>query len=204
MHVLVSALFTLFAFLTVVSAKVVVVTVGVNATDSPSSYFDPPTVTANRGDVVYFNFTVGNHTVTQSVFAAPCMRAHDFNQSINGFDSGFRNAGNHSAITNLQIPIEDPSTTIWYFDWNTCSTGGVGAINVNESSSETYDGFVRNALRLNGTENEPTSVSNSESRSATASSTATTSTRSSGATQVAVVGLTGAVPLILTAFALMF
>jgi hypothetical protein len=86
--------------------------------------------------------TQGNHTVTQSVFAAPCMPAHDFNQTINGFDSGFRNAGNYNAITNLQVPIEDSTTTIWYFDWNTCSVGGVGAINVNESSYETYDGFV--------------------------------------------------------------
>lgn len=148
--------------MTAVSAKLVVVAVGHNSTDNPSAVFDPPTITANRGDVVYFNcmflalflldytpsndlsatlVTQGNHTVTQSIFAAPCMRAHDFNQTLNGFDSGFRNAGNYNAITNLQIPVEDPST-IWYFDWNTCNVGGVGAINVNESSFETYDGFV--------------------------------------------------------------
>lgn len=94
------------------------------------------------GFLIFLKVTQGNHTAIQSVFAAPCMRAHDFNETLNGFDSGFRDAGNFQAITNLQVPIQDNTTTIWYFDWNTCGLGGVGGINVNESSLETYDGFV--------------------------------------------------------------
>ncbi len=31
--------------------------------------------------------------------------------------------------------------TLWFFDYNTCGEGGVGAINVNESSSQTLEGF---------------------------------------------------------------
>ncbi|KAJ3565544.1 hypothetical protein NP233_g7560 [Leucocoprinus birnbaumii] len=203
MCLLVSALFTLFTLLSVVSSKIVVVNVGNSSTDNPGGVFDPPTVTANKGDVVYFNFTQGNHTVTQSVFAAPCIPAHDFNETINGFNSGFRNAGNYSAITNLQVPIEDSNTTIWYFDWNTCNVGGVGAINVNESSYETYDGFVRNAERLNGTDSGDEPTSTSVSGSSTASSTTARTTHSSSATQTLVMGTAAVVPLILSAFALM-
>ena len=58
----------------------------------------------------------------------------------NSFDSGFRDTVNGTAITNLVVPITDNST-IWFFDVNTCARGGVGGINVNDSSTETLDGF---------------------------------------------------------------
>lgn len=60
---------------------------------------------------------------------------------MNGFDSSFRNAGNGTAITNLPVTVTDPNTTIWFFDYNTCGLGGVGGINVNESSYQTLAGF---------------------------------------------------------------
>ena len=78
--------------------------------------------------------------MTQSTFASPCIPAHDTNITINGFDSGFRDTVNGTAITNLVVPITDNST-IWFFDVNTCARGGVGGINVNDSSTETLDGF---------------------------------------------------------------
>ena len=81
-----------------------------------------------------------NHAATQSTFASPCIPAHDTNITINGFDSGFRDTVNGTAITNLVVPITDNST-IWFFDVNTCARGGVGGINVNDSSTETLDGF---------------------------------------------------------------
>ncbi|EPT00318.1 hypothetical protein FOMPIDRAFT_1016617 [Fomitopsis schrenkii] len=60
--------------------------------------------------------------------------------------------------------------TIWFFDWNTCALGGVGGINVNESSTQTLAGFVRNARRLNGTATSsslpPTRTSRPRARSA--------------------------------------
>lgn len=84
--------------------------------------------------------TRGNHSVTQSTFAAPCVPAHDTNVTINGFDSSFRDAGNGTAITNLPVTITDPKTPIWFFDYNTCGLGGVGVINANGSSLETLEG----------------------------------------------------------------
>ncbi len=91
-----------------------------------------------------FPVTQGNHTVTQSLFATPCIPAHDANITINGFDSAFRDAGNGTAITILTVPItpEIENQTIWFFDYNTCGQGGVGGINVNESSFENTDAFI--------------------------------------------------------------
>ena len=83
---------------------------------------------------------MGNHTAIQSTFASPCIPAHDTNATINGFNSGFRDTVNGTAITNLPVQITDNST-IWFFDFNTCAEGGVGGININETSTETIDGF---------------------------------------------------------------
>ncbi|PIL33635.1 hypothetical protein GSI_04258 [Ganoderma sinense ZZ0214-1] len=151
MRVVFSAAFVLSAFAASL-AKQVIVTVGgsTQAPDGATTVFDPDAVTADIGDVVVFNFTQGNHTATQSTFAAPCIPLHDFDLTLNGFDSSFRSAGNFSAITNLSVNVTT-SDTIWFFDWNTCAEGGVGGINVNGSNYLTLDGFRRNAMRLNGT-----------------------------------------------------
>ena len=85
--------------------------------------------------------TQGNHTATQALFASPCIPAHRINETVNGFDSGFRQSLNFTAITTLEVPITDNDTTIWFYDYNTCAEGGVGVINVNETSLETLDGF---------------------------------------------------------------
>lgn len=85
--------------------------------------------------------TEGNHTAIQSTFSSPCIPAHITNQTINGFDSGFRNTDNGTAITTLTFTVTDPNTTVWFYDANTCAQGGVGGININESSTETLDGF---------------------------------------------------------------
>ena len=90
---------------------------------------------------------MGNHTAIQSVFVTPCVPAHKSNSSIDGFDSGFRAAGNGSAPTTLPVNITDNST-LWFYDANTCGEGGVGGINVNESSGQTLVGFRVGALLL--------------------------------------------------------
>ncbi|PCH35812.1 hypothetical protein WOLCODRAFT_28150 [Wolfiporia cocos MD-104 SS10] len=200
---------TALAALTVATAKDIVITVGHNTTGNPGAVFDPQEVTAEIGDNVVFNFTLGNHTATQSTFAGPCVPAHETNSTINGFDSSFRNAGNGTAITNLNVTI-DTNATIWFFDWNTCAEGGVGGININESSTQTLAGFERNAIRLNGT-NTTTSTSASatatspgsgSSTSASSTSTQSASGKSSGAERRAVAGALGAAPLVLAALAL--
>ncbi|KAF6760211.1 hypothetical protein DFP72DRAFT_988455 [Ephemerocybe angulata] len=152
-------------------AKDVVITVGGNTTSDAGAVFTPQSVTANQGDVVVFNFTQGNHTAIQALFASPCIPAHDVDTTVNGFNSGFRDAGNHSAITILRVPI-DNNNTIWFYDANTCAEGGIGGINVNESSWETLDGFARNAIRLNGSEaTSPTTTSTKTSQTTTAGTT---------------------------------
>ena len=102
---------------------------------SPSVHSLTPTPSPSLPTV-----TQGNHSAIQSEFATPCIPAHDTNITVNGFNSGFRDAGNGTAITNLPVTISDNST-IWFYDANTCAQGGVGGINVNESSTETLDGF---------------------------------------------------------------
>jgi hypothetical protein len=67
--------------------------------------------------------------------------------------SGFRNAGTGQAITNLPVVVENPNTTVWFFDYNTCAQGGVGGINIDDSSSETLQGF-----QVSFTSNFPTCI----------------------------------------------
>ncbi len=159
--------------------------------------------------------TEGNHTVTQSLFYAPCIPANGANNTVNGFDSSFRDTDNGTAITILTVPITPAieNQTIWFFDYNTCGQGGVGVINVNESSSETLEGFEvcpphstfhteltpelqRNAIRLNGTASS--STSSSASRTSTSTSASSTGESSSNDAQRTVVFVGAAmIPVIL-------
>jgi plastocyanin len=120
-----------------------------------TNVFTPQVVNASLGDTVFFNFTAGNHSATQSTFANPCIPAHDTNSSINGFDTSIRPAGNGTSVTQFTL-IMNPdivNDTIWFYDQTTCGIGGVGVINPGNVSAslQTIDGFVRNAERLNGT-----------------------------------------------------
>ncbi|TCD66748.1 hypothetical protein EIP91_000989 [Steccherinum ochraceum] len=159
-----------------VSAKNIVVTVGGNTTSNATAVFNPAQIFAELNDIVFFNFTEGNHTVTQSSFGNPCIFLDFTNSTQHGFDSGFRNAGNGSNVTIQSVPItpELLNQTIWFFDFNTCTEGGVGGININDSSTATLDGMVRNAIRLNGT-NTTTSSSSTSGGSSTGAPSPTTS-----------------------------
>ncbi|KAA1476457.1 hypothetical protein DENSPDRAFT_785159 [Dentipellis sp. KUC8613] len=182
-----------------VAAKDIWIQVGHNETGDASTVFQPQRISANLGDTVFFNFTLGNHTATQSTFDSPCIPAHDTNVTINGFNSQFRDAGNGTAITILAVPMlpQNVNETMWFFDYNTCGQGGVGVINDNETSTETLDGFVRNAIRLNGTDNNVTS-SSSSSETTTASTTASSGTsHSSAATRTLTLGTLGVAPLLI-------
>ncbi|EIM85015.1 uncharacterized protein STEHIDRAFT_122929 [Stereum hirsutum FP-91666 SS1] len=183
----------------VVSASDIYVQVGGNTSTNASLVFQPQLITAVEGDIVFFNFTQGNHTVTQSTFASPCIAAHETNSSINGFDSGFRDTVNGTAVTILSVPItaDIANQTLWFFDYNTCGEGGVGGINPNQSSLETLAGFERNAERLNGTASSSTSGSHSSTRTASSSSSTSSSTSSdsSGAEKMVALGALSSIPL---------
>jgi hypothetical protein len=49
----------------------------------PMLAYDPPSLDAQPGEYVQFNFKAQNHTVTQSTFEKPCVKMQD------GMDSGF-------------------------------------------------------------------------------------------------------------------
>ncbi|KAI0338335.1 hypothetical protein BDW22DRAFT_1362933 [Trametopsis cervina] len=151
MHAVSALVASLAACASLVSAKRVIVKVGANTTDDPSLIFQPQQVTATAGDVVVFTFENGTHTATQADFAAPCIPLSFHNSSVNGFNSGERPANNGTTVTTLEVPITDNTTTFWFYDNDSCGDGGVGGININQTSTETLDGFVRNAERLNGT-----------------------------------------------------
>lgn len=96
--------------------------------------------------------TNGTHSAIESTFAEPCIPAHDSNITLNGFDSGLRDAVNGTGQTTLSIEIQpaDKNKTFWFYDLWGCGQGGVGAINANDSDWENFGAFVRNAKRLNG------------------------------------------------------
>ncbi|KAK2463117.1 hypothetical protein APHAL10511_004772 [Amanita phalloides] len=175
MHISTVIVIALGFIASVAAERVIIVNVGGNTTEDAAKVFQPQSVNADQGDVVYFNFTQGNHTVTQSLFNSPCLATYVSNYTINGFVSGFRDAGDGSTYSNLLITILDPNTPIWFFDYNTCAQGGVGVINPN--STQTLQEFQDRAMTINGT--GPT-----RGASATSSSAAPDKTRaSSGATQ---------------------
>ena len=103
-------------------------------------------------DPYFLTVTNGTHSAVESTFAEPCLPAHDSNITLNGFDSGLRDAANGTGQTTLTVEIQqaDQNKTFWFYDVWGCGQGGVGAINANDSDWENFDAFVRNAKRLNG------------------------------------------------------
>ncbi|KAH8115451.1 hypothetical protein DFH11DRAFT_1726282 [Phellopilus nigrolimitatus] len=174
-------------------------------------------VDAVIGDIVFFNYLLsfflskqqsphGNHTATQSTFAAPCQPAHDSNSSLNGFTSPFESVANGSAPLVSSVPILEenfgaPSGSTMTHPVR-AGKGAVGVINSNESSNATLAGFERNAIRLNGT-----ATSSSASGSFTPSSTgsASSSESSSAANQLFAVSSASTIgPLAALAFGLIY
>ncbi|KAI0062460.1 Le.flp1-like protein [Artomyces pyxidatus] len=181
-----------------VAAKDIIITVGGNSSGDGTTTFQPQRVVAELGDNVIFNFTQGNHSAVESTFAQPCVPAHVANISLNGFDSGFHDITNGTppAIQPVPILVQNVNQTMWFFDYNTCGEGGVGVINDNESSTETLAGFIRNAVKLNGTNTTDSSSSSASSASHSATTSAPAPTSSSNAADRALrVGVVGALPL---------
>ena len=83
----------------------------------------------------------GPYDVVQSDFGSPCVPISVSVPGFNGFNSGPRPAANGSTPTSLNYTIQDNSTAIWFYDDSTCGEGGVGGININDSSTETLLGF---------------------------------------------------------------
>ncbi|KIY69999.1 Cupredoxin [Cylindrobasidium torrendii FP15055 ss-10] len=113
--------------------------------------FDPPSLSANEGDTVTFEFHTKNHTVTQSSFNDPCrMLSETSTTGATGFDSGFKPVTG-STFPTFVVQVND-TKPIWGYcrQANHCGQGMAFAINA-PSTGNTFSAFLANAKRLNGT-----------------------------------------------------
>jgi plastocyanin len=123
--------------------KTIIVKVGENN----GTTFDPPSVTANNGDTVAFQFLAKNHTVTQSTFATPCQIMTTPNA---GIDSGFQAVTPGAAqVPQWSVTVTNSSTPLWFFCRQTghCQKGMVFA--VNPTAAKNYSTFLANAMASN-------------------------------------------------------
>jgi plastocyanin len=128
--------------------------------------YNPETVTAAVGDTIVFQFMGGAHTVTQSTFAAPCVKGAD------NVDSGpVPAAGLTSNFPNFTYPVTDISKPIWFYcaTGNHCRSGMVFSINA-PATGNTHAAYK--ALAMGGS----ASASASGSGSVTAGGPAQTGT----------------------------
>ncbi|KZT25026.1 hypothetical protein NEOLEDRAFT_1178781 [Neolentinus lepideus HHB14362 ss-1] len=114
------------------------------------SFYDPPTVSAQKGDIVRFLFTSSDHTVTQSTYENPCIPLPG------GFNSGLIGpAINTSAnLLSWDLVVADDTQPIWYFCQGVspashCAAGMAGVIN--PPSIALWDNFISAAKAVSGT-----------------------------------------------------
>jgi len=158
--------FTLLSVLSV-SAKTFNVAVG----DNNGLVYNPSSISgAVAGDQIIFSFTSKNHTVTQSTFTSPCVKA-----SSTAFDSGFQPAAKTPQPTfTITLNPQTASAPLWFFcaqtnPANHCQAGMVFAIN--PTATKTFAQYQANAKNSG---NNSSSTTNSPNSSNGTSSTAGT------------------------------
>ncbi|KAE9367873.1 hypothetical protein N431DRAFT_349719, partial [Stipitochalara longipes BDJ] len=93
--------------------------------------FTPAEVQANPGDILQFQFSQINHTVTQSTFAEPCQPIQASDASAAGIHSGFVpvSAGASTVMT-FDVPVNDTKPLFIYCAQGPhCQLGMVMAVN---------------------------------------------------------------------------
>ncbi|KZO95723.1 hypothetical protein CALVIDRAFT_537707 [Calocera viscosa TUFC12733] len=154
--------------------------VGMNGTVT----YTPASITAAMGDTVTFVFVHGNHTVTQSTFATPCIYAQNATAGTAGFQSGFQPvAANQTLVPSVTMMV-NTTAPIWFYcqQGTHCEQGMVGAINAVESSAKSYEAFK--ALAMAGGMGAASTNTMSGSGSMTSAAAAPSKT-SGGMTKVA-------------------
>lgn len=142
--------------------------------------YDPPSLDAQPGEYVQFNFKAQNHTVTQSTFEKPCVKMQD------GMDSGFMpNPNNTMPVPpSMMMVVNDtkPLCKFWHVSrrfWALWLTGylpgfycrqathcGKGmAFGLNPGSSDKMTQFLEKAKSQNGTAANGTATPNELSAS---------------------------------------
>lgn len=157
------------------------IVVGMNGTLT----YTPANITAAMGDTVTFVFVHGNHTVTQSTFAAPCVYEQNATAGTAGFTSGFQPISANQTLVPSVTMVVNTTSPIWFYcqQANHCQQGMVGAINAVESSAKSYEAFK--ALAMGGSA-ASTPAGSSASGSGSAAAAAPTQSTKSGAVPKAV------------------
>ncbi|TCD67028.1 hypothetical protein EIP91_000648 [Steccherinum ochraceum] len=115
--------------------------------------FSPPFLTdIPPRDIISFRFNPKNHTITQSSFAAPCLKAD------NAIDSGFMAvAANATEMPIFNVTVNE-TAPLWFYcrqhspDGSShCGAGMVFAVNPVQSSPRNFSAFQLLAAQLNGT-----------------------------------------------------
>lgn len=112
------------------SNKVIAVVVG-SPTLNKSLVFTPNDISAKPGDIVQFQFSQVNHTVTQSSFAEPCMPIQQSDPNAAGIHSGFvAVSANETTVQTFDVPINDTKPMFIYCAQGPhCQLGMVMTIN---------------------------------------------------------------------------
>ncbi|KAG6817806.1 hypothetical protein H0H87_003214 [Tephrocybe sp. NHM501043] len=135
--------------------------------------YNPPSVTAQNGDTIIFEFRSKNHTVTQSTFTNPCTPVTTPSAGVN---SGFQFVNSTTApFPTWSITIDDASAPLWFFcaqtvPANHCQSGMVFAINPTaEKSFTAYQANAKNSTQSTA----PSASSSSPAVSGAATATET-------------------------------
>jgi plastocyanin len=96
------------------SAKVITIVVG-SPVLNKSLVFTPNDIKAAPGDILQFQFSQINHTVTQSTFNAPCQPIQESDPQAAGIHSGFIAAtANATTVQTFDVPVNDTKPMFIY------------------------------------------------------------------------------------------
>jgi plastocyanin len=112
------------------NSKIIPIVVGSTVVNK-SLVFTPAEVSAKPGDILQFQFSQINHTVTQSSFSAPCQPIQASDPTAAGIHSGFVPVtANAPTVMTFDVPINDTEPMFIYCAQGPhCQLGMVMAIN---------------------------------------------------------------------------
>lgn len=142
--------------------------------------YSPSSVNASAGDTLNFRFQTGNHTVTQSTFAAPCSAFEDASGNA-GIDSGFQSVNSSEGAPEYGFNITDASTPLWFYCRQTghCEEGMVFAVNAPASGKKSFAAFQAAAKKAIATSVNASDASSVVSQTTSSTNSSTSSTNSS-------------------------
>jgi len=112
------------------SFKVIPIVVGSTVLNK-SLVFTPNDIKAAPGDILQFQFSQINHTVTQSSFNEPCLPIQQSDPGAAGIHSGFiAVTGNDTTVQTFDVPVNDTKPMFIYCAQGPhCQLGMVMAVN---------------------------------------------------------------------------